>query len=457
MTMGFITDKQTLDDLNLLGRFRKDSVINIFDRTKTRQGRRILEEMFRNPLTDADGIRARSREFRYYSGKGFTLPVDESLTEPAELYLGASSSRSSLAAALKMVVLKVRGMFVMDKEYDRMQSGMTALAAIVSGTVPLWERLSEEDSPVKEDAGALSGIFGGKVAGLMSAEKEGGHRSLRKAIALDRLLRVRLYPHVRRMLDLLYRLDVFFSVAGVAEEKGFCLAGIHPGEDSFLEIDGVWHPSLKNAVPNDIRIDSSSNVFFLTGVNMAGKSTFMKTVSIALYLAQMGFPVPASRMEFTPVEGLFTSINVADDIASGYSHFYAEVLRVKHLAEQVRSGRRLLLVFDELFKGTNVKDAHDATLAVTEAFARHRECLYVISTHIVEAGQELSERCGNVTFRYFPASLDGDRPVYPYRLEEGISDDRYGMTIIRHEKILDIIRGYRGESQEAEPGEQEPR
>jgi DNA mismatch repair ATPase MutS len=174
---------------------------------------------------------------------------------------------------------------------------------------------------------------------------------------------------------------------------------------------------------------------------MAGMSTFMKAVSIAYYLAQMGFPVPVAKMTFTPVDGIFTSINVPDDISQGYSHFYAEVLRVKGIAEKVAEGLNLFIIFDELFKGTNVKDAYDATLAVTDAYASHRNCLYIISTHIVEVGPALSEKCGNVQFRFLSAQMDGNRLVYPYKLADGISADRHGMTIIMNERILETIAG----------------
>jgi DNA mismatch repair ATPase MutS len=114
---------------------------------------------------------------------------------------------------------------------------------------------------------------------------------------------------------------------------------------------------------------------------------------------------------------------------------------VKSIAQRVAEGRNLFVIFDELFKGTNVKDAYDATLAVTDAYASHRNCLYIISTHIVEVGPALSEKCGNVQFRFLPTQMDGTRLIYPYKLAEGISADRHGMTIIKNEKILDIIRG----------------
>ncbi len=122
---------------------------------------------------------------------------------------------------------------------------------------------------------------------------------------------------------------------------------------------------------------------------MAGKSTWMKTLGISFYLAHMGFPVAAESMRFSVMEGILTSINVPDDISLGWSHFYAEVMRVKLVAKEVSSGKRLFILFDELFKGTNVKDAYDATLAVTLKLAKIQEMCFRYFTHIIEVGEEL--------------------------------------------------------------------
>lgn len=167
----------------------------------------------------------------------------------------------------------------------------------------------------------------------------------------------------------------------------------------------------------------------------------MKSFGIAVYMAHMGFPVAAKSMEFSVQDGMYTSINVPDNISLGYSHFYAEVLRVKKVAEEVSKSKRLVVIFDELFKGTNVKDAYDATLAVTKALSKRRLCSFMISTHIIEVGQELSKACDNVTFAYLPTIMNGHIPVYTYKLESGITSDKHGMLIINNERIVEIIRG----------------
>jgi DNA mismatch repair protein MutS len=211
-----------------------------------------------------------------------------------------------------------------------------------------------------------------------------------------------------------------------------------PKEKNLLAALNLRHPCLEKAIGNDIAMDEAGNLVFLTGANMAGKSTFMKSFGITIYLAHMGFPVAANEMSFSVKDGLYTSINVPDNLSLGYSHFYAEVLRVKKVAQEIMKPLELVVIFDELFKGTNVKDAYDATLAITSAFAEKQKCFFIISTHITEAGQALQQQSTNLQFLYFPSLLTGHIPVYTYKLQQGISDDRHGMVIIKKEGILEL-------------------
>ena len=438
----FITDRQTTEDLNLLGRFKKDSVTNIFDKTKTRAGRQALEDMFLNPMTSAQAINERAKIFSYYKSLNREFPFDETQVELIEYYINSNTSADALSSAMGIFSSKCKMVLANNRAYEKMLEGMGVLAKVTLGAVEMVESFPRDNCPDIRDIDTLtSTITTDYRKRLQTIAAKSVDMTLGQAISADKLLRLTLGDAIRTMMPLLARLDLNMAVGSTAAEKGFGFAEAINAQERFIEMDGVYHPSLVKPVANDIRIDGEKNVFFLTGVNMAGKSTFMKAVSIALYLAQMGFPVPASKIRFTPVDGIFTSINVPDDIAQGYSHFYAEVLRVKSIAQRVAEGRNLFVIFDELFKGTNVKDAYDATLAVTDAYASHRNCLYIISTHIVEVGPALSEKCGNVQFRFLPTQMDGTRLIYPYKLAEGISADRHGMTIIKNEKILDIIRG----------------
>ncbi len=109
------------------------------------------------------------------------------------------------------------------------------------------------------------------------------------------------------------------------------------------------------------------------------------------------------------------------------------------MAEELRAKKDLFIVFDELFRGTNVKDAYEATIAITSAFAKKRKSIFVISTHIIEAGDVLKEKYANINFVYLPTRMSAHQPVYTH-IGTGITGDRHGMVIINNEKIPEILQ-----------------
>ncbi|MGN6416206.1 MAG: MutS-related protein, partial [Pseudobacter sp.] len=267
---------------------------------------------------------------------------------------------------------------------------------------------------------------------------------LRNLIRYDNQLRFHNREKMGKVLQALYLLDCCIAVSTTAKENNFVYAKALPKDENLIQIDDCRHPGIKRATGNGVVMKQDNNVLFLTGANMAGKSTFMKAFAVAVFLAHLGFPVAARSMEFSVRDGIYTSINVPDDLQQGFSHFYAEVRRVKMVAETVSSGKSMVVIFDELFKGTNVKDAYDATLAVTEGFAAYRKCCFIISTHIIEVAAPLKQRCNNLQFVYLPTIMEGQLPRYTYRLEEGVTADRHGMMIISNEGIVELIRKKQG-------------
>lgn len=443
--MGFTVDKQTLDDLNLLGKFKPDSIFNVFYHTSTREGGHLLEEMFRHPLADADAINKRSAVFAYFQTKELDFPFAKERFEEVEHYLENTVHPVRPVAFFNSSLRKFLQLIAADQEYERLCSALFQSIEFFNVLNDFYSSLAQQDthSAYEESIREVCGLLQDKqlnwilqVRGL----KQGNWLKLAK---YDYRLRHVCRNKIKRLLNIIYHLDVYISVAAEAKKRGFGRAVARPFAEgkNGIDLTDVFHPCLPHGIPNSIRVDHQQNVVFLTGANMAGKSTFMKSFSTALYLAHIGFPVAAKKMEFSVLDGMYTSINVPDNISKGYSHFYAEVLRVKQVAEEVASGKNLLILFDELFKGTNVKDAYDATVAVTAAFSRHRNCSYIISTHITEAGHTLKEHHGNFKFVFLPTVMNGPAPTYTYKLQEGITHDRHGMMIIQNEHILDIIKG----------------
>jgi DNA mismatch repair ATPase MutS len=153
--------------------------------------------------------------------------------------------------------------------------------------------------------------------------------------------------------------------------------------------------------------------------------------------------VPAQAFGTTIFHGLITTVNLADSVSQGYSHFYAEVRRVKDVAQKIRENRRLVVIFDELFRGTNVKDATDASLRVIDALAGIKGCLFLVSTHIVEIAPRL-ETNPSIFFTCFASTMEGGIPWYDYKLQPGVSNERAGMTILQNEGVLQMLAEMRG-------------
>jgi len=436
--MGFNTDRQTVDELNLLGKFRTGSVYHLFNQVKTRGGERLLDEMFRQPLEQAAAINDRSSIFKYFQQEKMTFPFDLPQLTLMREYVDAGTAKSSLLILADTFVKKWLSGLTRDERYRAKVQGLQATIVTLKRCYAFLESLGNVTGPFAARIRTVKNILSDRqVARLCNIDI---YQALPvKTLAFyDHLLKSKLHAEMEDILLFISELDVNIAVGEVARIKNFTYAKALTPEKNTLSASGLRHPCIDGAVGNLVSMAANSNVLFLTGANMAGKSTLMKSVGISLYLAHMGFPVAATSMQFSVREGIYSSINVADNIGLGYSHFYAEVVRVKQAAEAAASGKKLLLMFDELFKGTNVKDAYDGTLAVTAAFAEYRDCLFIVSTHIIEVGEAL-KGYNNIQFAYLPTVMDGSRPRYTYRLEEGITEDRQGMMIIRNEGILELM------------------
>ncbi|QEH40730.1 DNA mismatch repair protein [Chitinophaga sp. XS-30] len=436
--MLFTTDRQTLDDLNIFGKHGGDSIYNIFNRCATRGGAAVLEEMFRYPLSDSEAINKRSSIIQSFAALGTSFPFKSADFDLAAPYLANTDERSKLSTQENSLARKLTNMVAMDADTQLIYKGVESLVDLMKHAREFIKELSENEFYIAEKEEMRTILDNPAFAAIYQSTGKLSHVQIAE---FDVVLRFRNRALVEKLLGLISYLDVYLSVAKVANERNFIFPKALPGGGKeLLKLEGVYHPQVKKAVPNTIHITTDSNVIFLTGANMAGKSTFMKSLSIAMFLAHAGFPVAAKKMEFAVLDGVFTTINLPDNLGMGASHFYAEVLRVKKMAHELGTKKDLFIVFDELFRGTNVKDAYEATIAITTAFAKKRRSIFVISTHIIEAGDVLKERCPNINFVYLPTRMAGNQPEYTYTLEQGITSDRHGMVIINNERILDILR-----------------
>lgn len=421
------TDEQTIDDLRLFSKRDIVGIYEIYNHACTRGGEALLQDMFRHPLTDATAIRQRGNIIRHFAQARIDFPFNGSLFDLAEKYFAHPAQQSGRNSQPELGEKDIQNGVAAVLELLQRVKAFIATDAVTSNTA--FTSLRQEMETRLSDP-AFTPVFRENLKSKLSFAANA---------AFDNLLRIREREKVQHILHFIYELDVYMAVAQVANKHHFIFPTPLEKESNTLTLEGLYHPALTQPIANDVEMGLSQRVIFLTGANMAGKSTFLRSLSTVMYLAHMGFPVAARKMEFSVMDGIYTTINLPDNLGMGASHFYAEVLRVKKVAAELSAGKKIFVVFDELFRGTNVKDAHEATVEVTKAFASKTASRFIISSHIVEAGEDLQQQPG-IGFLYLPTRMNGHTPEYTYRLEQGITADRHGMIIIQNEKILDILK-----------------
>ncbi|HZE82809.1 MAG TPA: DNA mismatch repair protein MutS, partial [Puia sp.] len=218
----------------------------------------------------------------------------------------------------------------------------------------------------------------------------------------------------------------------------FCFPEFLQQEDPSVEVRELYHILLPAPVSYDVQLNRQTNFLFLTGANMAGKSTFIRAVGTAVFLAHLGMGVPASAMRLSLFDGILSNINVMDNISRGESYFFNEVQRIRDTLIKISGSRKWLVLIDELFKGTNMQDAMKCSSTVIRGLIRIRSSLFILSTHLYEIGEELKQ-FPNISFKYFETSVKDDQLEFSYQLKEGISNDRLGYLILKREKVVEML------------------
>ena len=247
------------------------------------------------------------------------------------------------------------------------------------------------------------------------------------------------YKHSIHALVTQYaKLDAWAGMAVAMQKYNLVFPTIVETKLPELKATGLYHLQLLTPIKYDISFNQNKNFLFLTGANMAGKSTFIKTLGCAAYLAHTGMGVPASSLQISLLHGMLTNINVVDNISKGESYFFNEVQRIKSTIIKIQDDRNWLILIDELFKGTNVEDAMKCSTAVIEGLQKKNNALFVLSTHLYEIGKALT-RFPNIEFKYFQTSVENDELKFNYQLKDGISNDRLGYFILKNEGVVEML------------------
>jgi len=437
--MTFDTDKQTLSDLNLFPKERGvNSVFDYYNQTQTIGGKDLLLSIISVPPNNLTEINSRISSIKFLHDNNLYCELERKNLDAIEYYLNLDK------AILKDNIIDSLYNYLSNRvnstnEYYLITRGLKCLYKHIRNLIDFFEydNLPTLPSFLAEFKNEVDRVkYHPDFNSFINKDRK--KLNFRQINQFDYLIRKSEKKTIVKILEFTYFLDCYISLASIAKEKKLGFPTFVETLDSKIKIESFFHPLIENPVKNDISFNNDKNLCFVSGANMAGKSTFLKSIGLCVYLSHLGFPVPAKSMQTPLFDGLYTTINISDNINMGYSHYYSEVKRVKDIALLIKERKRVFVIFDELFRGTNVKDAFDATLLITQGFTRIKNSIFFISTHIVEVGIEL-EKSNSICFKCFESKLNGEHPIYNYKLKDGISSERLGLTILKNERILEII------------------
>jgi len=238
----------------------------------------------------------------------------------------------------------------------------------------------------------------------------------------------RLLPTWLRTLG---EVEAVASLAGIRfEHPDWAVPEVLEDRQTGLEARVMGHPLLgSDRVCNDFSLKEPVRVALITGSNMSGKSTFLRTVGVNLVLAYAGAPVCAEAFTCSRVH-LWTCMRTQDNLEQGISSFYAEILRIKRIVEAARTGGPVFFLLDEIFKGTNSRDRHLGARALITQL-QEAGAFGLVSTHDLELADLERESGGRIVNYHFREHYEGDAIRFDYRLRPGVSTTSNALHLIR--------------------------
>lgn len=237
-------------------------------------------------------------------------------------------------------------------------------------------------------------------------------------------------------LDMLGQVDAFISLGNYAYNNPEFVYPLPSDDMTPFKARQLGHPLIDNSkrVCNDFVLPSKGMICIITGANMAGKSTFLRTVAVNMILAMVGAPVCAVEMKFLPTR-LFTSMRTTDSLTSNESYFYAELKRLRQLQQMVLTGENILFILDEILKGTNSEDKSlGSRLFLNKIISLGGTGL--IATHDTTLGRLEEEYPEVIINKCIEVEIDGEIIHFDYKLRDGIASKKNAVLLMKQMGII---------------------
>ncbi len=242
---------------------------------------------------------------------------------------------------------------------------------------------------------------------------------LQQAIALEKW-KQKNHKHVMQWFTALGEFEAINSLATLSfNHPEWCFPILHK-DHFFMEGKEIGHPLIKadKCITNPLKIAHNGQLMLVTGSNMAGKSTYLRSIGVNTVLAMAGAPVCARYFCLSPVQ-VISSMRIADNLEENTSTFYAELKKLKTIIEKVNRNEKVFILLDEILRGTNSLDRHTGSAALIKQLIKHHAAC-IIATHDVELAKMKDEYPENILNYHFDVQVSNDELYFDYQLKEGI-------------------------------------
>lgn len=240
-------------------------------------------------------------------------------------------------------------------------------------------------------------------------------------------------PSLRKWFAAIGEIEALVSFGALLRERpDYALPELVEG--SVFDARGLTHPLIDRTrvVENDLTLGGAGSVLMLSGSNMSGKSTLLRSVGVNVVLARAGAPVAAAQLRVSELE-LATSVRIVDSLAHGTSHFYAELARLKHIVDLAKETERpVLYLLDEMLHGTNSRERFIGAVSVIK-WLSNSGAMGIVTTHdlaLAKVAEELPH--GKVTNQHFSDDIVDGEMHFDYRLREGPVASTNALRLMRH-------------------------
>ena len=432
-------DNTTYSDLSLFSQEEEFSIFHKLDLTRTQGGRDQLLAYFNKPFGSLGPILETQQIISLILAKADEWPLSISngtvmvMERFYETAIDTLPQSHNLPGALAYKIFHA-------PDYSLVRYSIGHFADFVRGMTQLVALLHTPDTPPMLATLLERGrrLLDHDVIQSLAKHAPGARLNAMQVIHYGYHIRERFKTPMQGLIEIYSHLDAWYSMAMAVRKHHLSFPSFTRSEEPYLEVSALYHLLLPTPVSYDIQLDKAANFLFLTGANMAGKSTFIRAVGVSVFLAHVGMGVPAKEMRLSLFDGILSNINVVDNISKGESYFFNEVQRIRDTLVKISGKKKWLVLIDELFKGTNVQDAMKCSAAVIKGLIKIQQSLFILSTHLYEIGDELKQY-PNISFRYFETAVKDDQLEFSYQLKEGISNDRIGYLILKREKVVEML------------------